>query len=128
MIVMNWTAAGAILMGLGVAIGAFGAHGLHGRLDAYSLDVYEKAVLYHFFHALGLLAVSLMPRAGILPKPAAGRICGLLLVGIVFFSGSLYALAITGVRMLGAVTPIGGIAFLAAWFWLAILLVRAERA
>ncbi|HEU5021362.1 MAG TPA: DUF423 domain-containing protein [Bryobacteraceae bacterium] len=125
---MNWTAAGAILMGLGVAIGAFGAHGLEGRLDAYSLDVYKTAVLYHFFHALGLLVVSLMPRAGALSKPAAGRICALLLAGIVIFCGSLYALAISGVRILGAVTPIGGLAFLAAWFWLAILLLRAQKA
>jgi uncharacterized membrane protein YgdD (TMEM256/DUF423 family) len=125
---MNWTAAGAILMGLGVAIGAFGAHGLEGRLDAYSLDVYKTAVLYHFFHALGLLVVSLMPRAGALSEPAAGRICALLLAGIVIFCGSLYALAISGVRTLGAVTPIGGLAFLAAWFWLAILLLRAQKA
>jgi uncharacterized membrane protein YgdD (TMEM256/DUF423 family) len=127
MIVMSWTAAGAILMGLGVAIGAFGAHGLQGRLDDYSMGVYEKAVLYHFFHALGLLIVSILPRTGGLPQRAASRICGLLLTGIVLFCGSLYALAISGVRVLGAVTPLGGIAFLAAWFWLALLLVKGER-
>ena len=122
---MNWSAAAAVLMGLAVGIGAFGAHGLKGRLDDYSMGVYEKAVLYHFFHALGLLIVSILPRVGAISQSAATWVCGLLLAGIVLFSGSLYVLALSGVKALGAVTPLGGLAFLAAWFLLAFRLLRA---
>ena len=95
-------------------LGAFGAHGLRSRLDAYALDVYQKAVFYHFIHALGLLLVSLAPRtAGLVWVKI------LLVAGIAIFSGSLYVLAITGIRALGAITPIGGLAFIAAWLLLA---------
>jgi len=114
---MNWTAVAAILLALAVAIGAFGAHGLRGRLDEYSMNVYERAVLYHFIHALGLLIVSALPR----PSTAA---CWLFLIGIVLFSGSLYILAITGIKTLGAVTPFGGVSFIAAWILLAISALR----
>lgn len=123
---MNWSAVAAILMGLGVGIGAFGAHGLKGRLDDYSMGVYEKAVLYHFFHALGLLIVSVLPRLGAISQSAGAWVCSLLLAGILLFSGSLYALALTGVKTLGAVTPLGGLAFLAAWFLLAFALFRGN--
>ncbi len=112
------------MLGLAVAIGAFGAHGLKGRLDEYSMGVYEKAVIYHFFHALGLLIVSILPRLGLLSQSSGSWICGLLLAGILLFSGSLYALALSGVTLLGAVTPLGGLAFLAAWFLLAFFLLR----
>jgi len=122
---VNWSAAAAVLMGLAVGIGAFGAHGLKGRLDDYSMGVYEKAVLYHFFHALGLLIVSILPRVGAISQSAATWVCALLLAGIVLFSGSLYVLALSGVKALGAVTPLGGLAFLAAWFLLAFRLLRA---
>jgi uncharacterized membrane protein YgdD (TMEM256/DUF423 family) len=121
---MNWSAAAAIMMGLAVAFGAFGAHGLQARLDAYSMGVYEKAVLYHFFHALGLLIVSFLPRLGALSQSAGTWVCSLLFAGILLFSGSLYVLALTGVRALGAITPLGGLAFLAAWFLLAFRLLR----
>jgi uncharacterized membrane protein YgdD (TMEM256/DUF423 family) len=121
---MNWSAAAAIMMGLAVAFGAFGAHGLQARLDAYSMGVYEKAVLYHFFHALGLLIVSFLPRLGPLSQSAGTWVCSLLFAGILLFSGSLYVLALTGVRALGAITPLGGLAFLAAWFLLAFRLLR----
>jgi len=113
-----------MLMGLAVGIGAFGAHGLKGRLDDYSMGIYEKAVLYHFFHALGLLIVSILPRVGALSQCAGTWVCSLLLAGIVLFSGSLYVLALTGVKAWGAVTPLGGTAFLAAWFLLAFWLLR----
>jgi uncharacterized membrane protein YgdD (TMEM256/DUF423 family) len=122
---MNWSAVAAVSMGLAVGFGAFGAHGLKGRLDDYSMGVYEKAVLYHFFHALGLLIVSILPRVGAISQSAAAWVCGLLLAGILLFSGSLYVLALSGVKALGAVTPLGGLAFLAAWFLLAYRLVRA---
>jgi uncharacterized membrane protein YgdD (TMEM256/DUF423 family) len=123
---VNWSAAAAVLMFLAVGIGAFGAHGLKGRLDDYSMGVYEKAVLYHFFHALGLMIVSIMPRMGALSQSAATWVCALLLAGILLFSGSLYVLALSGVKALGAVTPLGGLAFLAAWFLLAFRLVRGN--
>ena len=102
---MNWSVVGAAALALAVIIGAFGAHALEGRLDAYSKGVYETGVMYHFFHALGLLIVSFLPRIGALPAARASWVCALLAAGIVLFSGSLYALAISGVRMLGAITP-----------------------
>ena len=123
---MNWSSVGAILLALGVIIGAFGAHALQGRLDAYSKGVYETGVMYHFFHALGLLVVSLLPRMGSLSAPRAAWICGLLLAGVVLFSGSLYALALSGIRILGAVTPFGGLAFIAAWILLAYWLMTGN--
>jgi len=124
---MNGTATAAILLALAVAIGAFGAHGLQGRLDAYSMGVYEKAVFYHFIHALGMLAVPLLVHGGIISS-AAGRWTGwLLLAGIVLFSGSLYILAITGARTLGAVTPFGGVSFIAAWVTLAVCAFLSRR-
>jgi uncharacterized membrane protein YgdD (TMEM256/DUF423 family) len=123
---MNWTAAGAIAMALAVMIGAFGAHGLQGRLDAYSLGVYEKAVFYHFVHALGLLIVSGLRAAGVVTRAAAQWTCALLAAGILIFSGSLYALALSGNRMLGAITPLGGISFIAAWVVLAASVLRSR--
>lgn len=102
-------------MALGVVLGAFGAHGLKNRLDEYSMSVYEKAVFYHFIHALGILLVALLARTTAISIAAQARVGWLLLIGIILFSGSLYALAISGVRILGAITPIGGIAFIAGW-------------
>jgi uncharacterized membrane protein YgdD (TMEM256/DUF423 family) len=115
---MNFSVIASLLLALAVAFGAFGAHALKTRLDAYSLGIWEKAVFYHFSHALGLLLVSTLGRAGM------GTVCWLLVAGIVFFSGSLYLLALTGVSTLGAVTPIGGVAFIAAWILLAINFAR----
>jgi uncharacterized membrane protein YgdD (TMEM256/DUF423 family) len=121
---MNWTAIGAIALGLAVMTGAFGAHGLRGKLDDYSMSVYEKAVFYHFIHGLGLLIVPLLARTGMLGDAGASRVCWLLTVGMLIFSGSLYLLALTGVRTLGAITPFGGLAFIAAWLLLAWELLR----
>jgi uncharacterized membrane protein YgdD (TMEM256/DUF423 family) len=119
---MTWSVAGAILMALAVALGAFGAHGLRSRLDAYQMGVYEKAVFYHFIHALGLLIVSFLPKTGTFSEFATSWVCGLLLAGLVLFSGSLYVLAVTGNRALGAITPLGGVCFIAAWIVLAYFL------
>ena len=109
---------GALLGGCGVALGAFGAHGLRDRLAPEMLAVFETGVRYHMYHALALLALSAaMPRyEGRLPVVAGWCFT----VGILIFSGSLYALALSGVTMLGAVTPIGGVAFLAGWVALAV--------
>jgi uncharacterized membrane protein YgdD (TMEM256/DUF423 family) len=123
---MNWSATGAAALAVAVILGAFGAHGLRDRLDANSRSVYETAVMYHFFHALGLLIVSIMPKSGILTQSQASWVCGLLSVGIVLFSGSLYALAITRIPILGAITPFGGLAFIAGWVLLAWSLLRGR--
>ena len=116
---MNWSRLAASALGIAVILGAFGAHGLKGRLDAYAIGIYEKAVFYHFIHALGMLITSTLPKSGALASQTAARICALFAAGIVLFSGSLYLLAVTGVTVLGAITPLGGLAFIAAWFLLA---------
>lgn len=123
---MNWTAIGAWGLALAVMIGAFGAHGLQGRLDAYSMNIYERAVFYHFVHALGILIVAALAGAGVLGRRPSEWVCRLLAIGIVLFSGSLYALALTGNRKLGAITPFGGVSFIAAWVMLAITAARAR--
>ena len=104
----------ALLGAAGVALGAFGAHGLRERLDAHALGVWETAVRYHLVHAVALLAIALSPHA-----PALRSAGWLFVAGIVLFSGSLYALALGGPRVLGPVTPIGGLALIAGWAWLA---------
>jgi uncharacterized membrane protein YgdD (TMEM256/DUF423 family) len=124
---MNWTAVGAVLLALAVGLGAFGAHGLKGRLDAYSMGVYEKAVLYHFLHALGILLIALLARTGAIGAAGQARTAWLLFVGIVLFSGSLYVLAVSGVRALGAITPLGGLASIAGWLLLAYEALRSQK-
>jgi uncharacterized membrane protein YgdD (TMEM256/DUF423 family) len=124
---MNWTAVGAVFTALAVAMGAFGAHALKDRLDEYSQSVYEKAVFYHFIHALGIVLISLLARTGIVGPSGEARAAWLLSVGILLFSGSLYALAISGTRLLGAITPFGGICFIIGWIVLAYEAVRAHR-
>ena len=100
---------------LAVALGAFGAHALKARLSADMLAIWHTAVLYHMVHALGCIAIGiLMPRYPQQSNKIA--LAGdLMLIGILVFSGSLYLLAFTEQRWLGAITPIGGVAFLAAW-------------
>ena len=104
----------ASLCFLAVALGAFGAHALKATLqESGMLDVWNKAVLYHFLHAVALVVLALVA--------AGNRVAFFLLaIGILFFSGSLYALALTNIRWLGAITPIGGLCFLAGWAWLII--------
>ena len=104
---------GALMAGVGVGLGAFGAHGLRGRLSPEMLAVFETGVRYHMYHALALLATAaLMPRIDGRAVIIAGWS---FTTGILIFSGSLYALALTGVTTLGAITPIGGVAFLVGW-------------
>lgn len=117
---------------LAVALGAFGAHGLRERLAPDLLAVYQTGVQYHVYHTLALLAVavllmlvpqSAMPSSSLplsLPSTLLKWSGNLFVIGIIIFSGSLYVLAISGVRWLGAITPIGGVAFLAGWICLAL--------
>ncbi len=109
----------AILGFLAVAIGAFAAHALKGKLDAYSLDVLQKGWDYHALHTGVLLFVVAAQKIELIPSPAAGRIALGFILGILIFSGSLYVLAVTGIKWLGAITPIGGTLFLVSWGYLA---------
>ena len=102
-----------VLLALATACGAFGAHALKGQLAPERLQVWETAVRYHFFHALGLLGVALTLRS--LDSGKLRAAAGLIVAGIVLFSGSLYALALGAPRALGALTPLGGLAWIAAW-------------
>lgn len=119
---MLWIRIAAALGFLGVALGAFGAHALKARLTPDLLAVWQTGVLYHLIHALALLALALYARstaASASPASITAPATALVL-GIALFSGSLYALALTGIRPLGAVTPFGGLSFLFAWGWIAI--------
>lgn len=119
----TWFAVGSILATLAVAAGAFGAHGLENRLSADDLDTYQTAARYHMYHALGLLAVAYAAqRFGGGLVSAAGW---LFIAGIVLFSGSLFLLALSGIKILGAVAPIGGTCFLAGWACLAVAAWRS---
>jgi uncharacterized membrane protein YgdD (TMEM256/DUF423 family) len=114
---------GALAMALGVILGAFGAHGLKNKLTPDLLAVYHTGVEYHLYHALGLILVGVLINQ--FPQVSGLQLGGwLLLAGILIFSGSLYVLAISGVRWLGAITPIGGLTFIAGWVWIAWSLVR----
>lgn len=116
---MTWATLGALMMALAVAAGAFGAHGLRARLDPDALGWWHTAAQYHVYHALGLFAVAWAAHVGARPRPVL--VAGIaLLVGIVLFSGSLYVMALTGKRWLGAITPLGGTAWIAGWIALAV--------
>ena len=113
----------ALLGALGVVAGAFGAHALRGHFDPAALAVFETAARYHLLHALAAVFAADRGERG---APSARLAAALLLVGVALFSGSLYALALTGVRAWGAVTPLGGVALIGGWLALAISF-RASR-
>lgn len=121
----RYLALGAISAGLAVALGAFAAHALKARLDPQQLAVFEVGARYQMYHALALLAV------GLLAERRPSRLLvwsgALFLAGTLLFSGSLYALGLSGVRWLGAITPFGGVAFLAGWGCLAAAALRRPR-
>ncbi|HXL99574.1 MAG TPA: DUF423 domain-containing protein [Rhizomicrobium sp.] len=117
-----WLLIAAINGFLAVAAGAFGAHGLQGRLDAHALEIFETGARYQMYHALaiGLAAFAARPESGFgAASTAANAAAGFFLAGIVLFSGSLYLLALTGARAVAFVTPFGGLAFLIGWIALA---------
>ncbi|MFA6241372.1 MAG: DUF423 domain-containing protein [Candidatus Hydrogenedentales bacterium] len=116
-------AVGAILGGLAVALGAFGAHGLKQRISPEMLAIFEVGVRYQMYHALALVAVS-FGGAGFWRMRCTRWACVMWTVGVLIFSGSLYVLAVSGIRWLGAITPLGGVAFLVGW---GLLLAAAMR-
>lgn len=115
---MNWFSLGAMLAGIGIALGAFGAHGLKSRVTPDLLAIFETGVRYHMYHALALLAVGWAATRW--PSALAVQAAGFLfLAGIAVFSGSLYTMTLTGLGWLGAITPFGGLAFILGWAALA---------
>jgi uncharacterized membrane protein YgdD (TMEM256/DUF423 family) len=120
----GWFATGAVLAGLGVVLGAFGAHGLKARVSAEMLVIFETGVRYHLIHALGLLAVAF----GLSRWPSGFIVAAgwLFVVGILVFSGSLYLMTLTGAKWMGAITPLGGLAFILGWAALAIGALRGS--
>lgn len=112
-----WIALGALNALISVAAGAFGAHALKSRLDVYSQGIFETGARYQMYHALGLVLIGLF--VGLRPAAQVNPAGWAMLAGIVLFSGSLYALALSGVKVLGAITPLGGVGFLIGWAWFA---------
>ena len=119
-------AVGAVAMAVAVVLGAFGAHALKARLAVDAMATWQTAVQYQAWHALGLMGVGLWMERW--PERRVLRVAAwLLVVGILLFSGSLYAVALTGLRALGAITPIGGIAWIVAWVLVAVAALRTSR-
>ena len=107
---------GLFFCGLSVLMGAFGAHALKDKLSEYSMLIYDKAVFYQVFHAIGILVVSIL---GQVFNTQDFNIAGwFFIIGILLFSGSLFILSVTEIKWLGAITPIGGVIFIAGWFLL----------
>lgn len=123
---LRWAGTGAVLAGVAVLAGAFGAHALRARLGEDSLAIWETAARYQMYHGLALLASGALPPLRHLRLLRAGR--RLFLAGVLLFSGSLYALALFDVAALGAITPLGGAALLAGWVCFALALFRARPA
>lgn len=121
----RWFGVAAASGFLAVALGAFGSHSLKAVVTASELAVWQTAVQYQMFHTLALLAVSLLPAT--LGRRTIHWLGGLFAVGILLFSGSLYTMVLTGIRGLGAITPIGGVTLLAAWLLLLIAALRSRR-
>jgi uncharacterized membrane protein YgdD (TMEM256/DUF423 family) len=117
-----WTALGAFFAALGVGLGAFGSHALKARLSPDDLSIFEVGVRYQMYHALALLALGFV--ASKMDSPLVKAAGFAYVFGIVVFSGSLYTLVLTGVRTWGAVTPIGGLAFIVAWLLVGIAVIK----
>lgn len=121
-------ATGALLMALGVVLGAFGAHGLEGKITPEKIEVWKTGVLYHLLHALGIVALGVFATQLRAPSAALTAAFVCLVVGILFFSGSIYGLALGGPRWLGPITPLGGLLFIVGWLLFAWVAFSAPRA
>ncbi|WP_409303302.1 DUF423 domain-containing protein [Peribacillus sp. SCS-155] len=113
---------GAINAFICVALGAFGAHGLEGKIPDKYLETWKTAVQYEMFHATGLLVIALL--LGKMSSPLLNWSGWLMFIGIILFSGSLYVLSVTQIKVLGAITPLGGLSFLAAWILLIVAVYK----
>ena len=122
--VLNWLFVSALSSFIVITLGAFGAHSLKDILDAYSKEVYEKAVQYHMYHSLAIALVGLLQTQITSVSFAASGWA--FLIGTILFSGSLYLLAITGYKWLGAITPLGGASFLFGWALLAYRVLKVS--
>jgi len=119
-----WLISASISGFLSVTLGAIGAHALKTVLDEYGKSIYEKAVLYQMFHTIALFAVGIFQH---LSKNISFSVAGWgFWVGILLFSGSLYLLAVTGLKWLGVITPVGGVAFLFGWLWLVLTILKGR--
>lgn len=110
----------AILGGLSVAAGAFASHALREKLSERGLEIFETAARYQMYHAIALMLVALLLSRALVPQPTLVAAGWAFIIGIAIFSGSLYALSLTDIKVLGAITPLGGVAFIAGWGCLAI--------
>ncbi len=119
-----WIAIAAINLALAVCLGAFGAHGLKNRANPDQLVWWHTATEYFFYHALGLLAIGILMK--VLPSLSLRLPASLLQLGIIIFCGSLYLMAMGAPRWFGAITPLGGLAMIAGWISLAVLVIRAN--
>lgn len=119
-----WIVIATINLALAVGLGAFGAHGLKNRVSADQLAWWHTATEYFFYHALGLLAIGILMK--VVPSLSLKLPAGLLQLGIIIFCGSLYLMALGAPRWFGAITPLGGLAMIAGWLGLAVMVFRAN--
>ena len=119
----SWIIMGSLHMALAVILGAFAAHALKSMLDEYSTDIYKTGNFYHFIHALALIMVGVLQQQFDLDLTISGFS---FFIGMVLFSGSLYSIALTGVKGLGTITPIGGLLFIIGWAYMAIQFFKAS--
>ena len=114
----------AILGGLSVMAGAFGAHALSGKVSERAIEIFETGARYQMYHALALLLLGVLLKNSQSPQPLIIIAGTAFIIGVAIFSGSLYALSLTGIKWLGAITPLGGVAFIAGWGCLAIATLK----
>ena len=119
----SWIIMGSLHMALAVILGAFAAHALKSMLDEYSTDIYKTGNFYHFIHALALIMVGVLQQQFDLDLTISGFS---FFIGMLLFSGSLYSIALTGVKGLGAITPIGGLLFIIGWAYMAIQFFKSS--
>ena len=119
----SWIIMGSLHMALAVILGAFAAHALKSMLDEYSTDIYKTGNFYHFIHALALIMVGVLQQQFDLDLTISGFS---FFIGMVLFSGSLYSIALTGVKGLGTITPIGGLLFIIGWAYMSIQFFKAS--